>query len=253
MFSAMAKHWFGAPIHDVYCGLRGFRRAWYEGLGQRCTGMEFATEMIVKASLFGARIGEVPVTLHPDGRKLHKAHLRTFRDGWRTLRFLLLYSPRWLFLLPGMALMLLGLVGYAAALPGFRVFGAHLDAHTLLFASLWLICGYQAVLFAVMTKSFAIGEGLMPPDRRFEAVFRVATLERGILLGLAAMGAGAVLLQWQRVDFGALDYSHTMRLVIPGVTLMTLGFQTVLSSFFISVLGMPRSGRPRLAAPEAGR
>ena len=245
MFSAMAQHWFGAPIHDVYCGLRAFRRSWYEGLDQRCTGMEFATEMIVKASLFGARVGEVPITLHPDGRRLHKRHLRTFRDGWRTLRFLLLYSPRWLFLMPGLALMLLGIAGYAAALPGFRVFGAHLDAHTLLFASLWLICGYQAVLFAVMTKAFAIGEGLMPPDPRLDAVFRVATLERGILLGCGAMAIGAVLLvlavlQWQNVDFGALDYAHTMRFVIQGVTLITLGFQTVLSSFFVSLLGMKR-------------
>lgn len=246
MFSALSRLWFHAPIHDVYCGLRGFRREWQQTLGQRCTGMEFATEMIVKASVFGARIAEVPVTLHPDGRKAHKPHLRTFRDGWRTLRFLLLYSPRWLFLLPGMLLVGLGMLGYGVALPGLRVFGVTLDAHTLLFASLFVITGYQSMLFAVMTKTFAIAEGLLPMDARMERAYRLVSLERGLLVGVVGVTAGVTLLvvalaQWRSVGFGALEYARTMRVAIPGVTLTALGVQTVLSSFFLSILGMRRT------------
>ena len=245
MFSVMARRWFRAPIHDVYCGLRGFRRSWYDALHQRCTGMEFATEMIIKASLFGSRIAEVPVTLHPDGRKAHAPHLKTFRDGWRTLRFFLMYSPRWLFLVPGLALIALGFAGYALAMPATRLFGATFDAHTLLFASLAAICGYQAVLFAFMTKTFAIAEGLMPSDRRMDRLYRLVTLERGLVAGAVAMVAGLALLvfavgSWWSRHFGAFDYARGMRIVIPGVTLTALGFQTVLSSFFLSILGMRR-------------
>ena len=245
MFSWLARWWFRAPVRDVYCGLRGFTREWYQGLDQRCGGMEFATEMIVKASLTGARISEVPVTLHPDGRRAHPPHLKTFRDGWRTLRFFLLYSPRWLFLMPGLALGLLGLLGYAVALPGFRVDGVAFDAHTLLFASLALICGFQSVVFAVCTKVFAVSEGLLPRDPRVETLTRLATLEKCLVAAAIAVVAGLVLLggavlQWRAADFGPLDYSYTMRWVIPGVTLTALGFQTVLSSFFLSILSLRR-------------
>jgi glycosyltransferase involved in cell wall biosynthesis len=245
MFSALTRRWFHAPIHDVYCGLRGFRRGWQQSLSQRCTGMEFATEMIIKASVFGARITEVPITLHPDGRKAHAPHLRTFRDGWRTLRFFLMYSPRWLFLIPGMFLIALGVAGYAVALPGLSALGVTFDAHTLLFASLFAICGYQAVLFAVMTKTFTIAEGLLPMDVRMVRAYRLVTLERGLLAGTVAIAVGAALLllavdQWWRANFGPLDYAHTMRFVIPGVTLSALGVQTIFSSFFISILGLRR-------------
>jgi glycosyltransferase involved in cell wall biosynthesis len=245
MFSWMARHWFRAPIHDVYCGLRGFTKAHYERLEQRCTGMEFATEMIIKSSLVGARITEVPITLHPDGRSRHRGHLRTFRDGWRTLRFFLMYSPRWLFLIPGAALILLGLLGYAVVMARVSVGGVQFDAHTLLFASLSILAGYQAITFAVFAKTFAIGEGLLPMDDRMRALFRLITLERGVLVGLIALILGVALLfgailQWRAVDFGHLDYSRTMRWVIPGVTLSALGVQTVLSSFFLSILGMSR-------------
>jgi glycosyltransferase involved in cell wall biosynthesis len=245
LFSALARAWFGAPIHDVYCGLRGFTKEFYETLDQRCTGMEFATEMIIKASLRGARISEVPITLHKDGRRAHAAHLRTFRDGWRTLRFFLMYSPRWLFLLPGLLLILLGLLGYAVALPGVTAMGVTFDAHTLLFASLAVILGYQSIQFAIFTKAFAINEGLMPPDPRVARLLEVASLEAGLLAGTVAMLVGLVLLagavnQWRLVSFGHLDYSHTMRWVIPGVTLTALGFQTLLSSFFMSILGLNR-------------
>jgi glycosyltransferase involved in cell wall biosynthesis len=245
MFSSMAKRWFRAPIHDVYCGLRGFRREFYNELDQRCTGMEFATEMIVKSSLRSARIAEVPITLHPDGRKTRAPHLRTFRDGWRTLRFFLLYSPRYLFLAPGGFLIALGLLGYGLALPAVTIRGATLDAHTLLFASLALICGYQSILFAVLTKVFAITEGLLPKDPRIRRLSTIVTLERGALGGAVGVLLGILLLllaigRWAAEDFGRLDYASTMRLVVPGVTLTALGFQTVLSSFFLSILRMRR-------------
>ena len=245
MFSYLARHWFRSPVRDVYCGLRGFRKAFYESLDQRCTGMEFAVEMIIKSSLRGARFGEVPISLHPDGRRSHAPHLKTFRDGWRTLRFYLLYSPRWLFLLPGIALMILGAVGYALVMPGLTVRGIRFDVHTLLFSSLAIICGYQSVLFAVLTKTFAITEGLLPEDSRMTRLFRIVNLERGLIAGALATLAGVLLLagavnQWRLQGFGDLDYSRTMRWVIPGVTLTTLGFQTVLSSFFLSILGMRR-------------
>jgi glycosyltransferase involved in cell wall biosynthesis len=245
MFSWLARRWFGAPIHDVYCGLRGFTKQLYARLDQRCTGMEFATEMIIKATLHGARIAEVPITLHPSGRRSHGSHLRTFQDGWRTLRFFLLYSPRWLFLVPGMALVLLGLCGYGLALPGLRLWGARLDAHTLLVASLSILLGYQSILFFLSTKTFAIHEGLLPEDPRFERFFELVNLERGLLAGAAALVVGFCLLlaaafQWRQAGFGDLDYAATMRWVIPGATLTALGFQTILSGFFISILGMRR-------------
>ena len=246
MFSWLARRWFGAPVHDVYCGLRGFTRVLYDRLDQRCTGMEFATEMIIKASLYGARIADVPITLHPDGRRSHPPHLKTFRDGWRTLAFFLMYSPRWLFVYPGAALIALGLVGYAIAMPRLSMHGVTFDAHTLLFASLAIICGYQTSWFAVIVKTFAIQEGLHPPPRgRRSSLLRAVTLERGIIAGLLAILAGLVLLgdavlTWRDAGFGSLDYGHTMRRVIPGVTLTAVGLQTVLSSFVVSVLRLQR-------------
>jgi glycosyltransferase involved in cell wall biosynthesis len=245
MFSVLAKRWFRAPVHDIYCGMRGFSRDLAGRLEQRCSGMEFATEMIVKASLTGARIAEVPITLHPDGRRSHPPHLKTFRDGWRTLRFFLWYSPRRLFLLPGLVLMALGLLGYAVALPGFTIHGVTFDAHTLLFASLALICGYQSAFFALFAKTFAITEGLLPPDPRLRRFQSVVTLERGLLAGaVCAIGGlglmGVAVNEWRLEHFGALNYAETMRLVVPGVTAAALGFQTVLSCFFLSLLGMRR-------------
>ncbi len=245
MFSWLARGWFHAPIQDVYCGLRGFSRAHYETLDQRCTGMEFATEMIIKTSLKGAKVTQVPITLHVDGRMAHAPHLRTFRDGWRTLRFFMLYSPRWLFLVPGSLLIALGALGYAIALPGVHVGRIAFDVHTLLFASLAIIAGFQSIVFALFTKVFAISEGLLPADARLARLDRWVKLEHGLVAGGAGMAAGLGLLagavaQWWSVNFGALDYSHTMRWVIPGVMLTTLGFQTILSSFFLSVLGMKR-------------
>jgi len=242
-FTLLIRWWFKAPIHDVYCGLRGFTKSHYESLEQTCTGMEFATEMIIKSSQGGARIAEVPITLHPDGRVAHAPHLKTYRDGWRTLRFFLLNSPRWLFLVPGLITMLVGLVGYGLSLPGVTVFGINFDVHTLLFSSLFLMCGFQSILFALLSKTYAVESGLIGPDLRLKKFYAWATLEKGLLLSGGAMLLGVAFLahsvnQWRLSDFGALNYGNNMRWVIPGVTITVLGAQLFLSSFFVSILGI---------------
>jgi hypothetical protein len=245
MLTFLVRAWFGAPINDVYCGLRGFSKQLYDRLDQRCTGMEFATEMIIKSSLMRERIAEVPITLHPDGRKSHPPHLKTFRDGWRTLRFFMMCTPRQLYLIPGIVFVLVGLIGYALALPATRIGHATLGAHSLLFASVAIMCGYQAILFAVFAQTFAMAEHLIPEDPGMMRWFGRINLERGLIASAVAMLGGFVLLvmavmQWRAVDYGPLDYAVTMRYVIPGATLTALGFQTFLSSFFISILGMTR-------------
>ena len=164
LFSLMVRKMFRARVSDVYCGLRGFTRALYDDLDLRSEGMEFATEMIIRSSLYERDVVEVPITLYPDGRMEHPPHLRTFRDGWRTLRFFMLYSPRWLFLVPGFAMVGVGVIGYALAMPASEIFGATLDAHTLLFATLAIVMGYQAVLFAFLARMFATREGMLPED-----------------------------------------------------------------------------------------
>jgi hypothetical protein len=211
----------------------------------RTTGMEFATEMIVKATLLRLQIAEVPTTLSPDGRS-RPPHLRTWRDGWRTLRFFLLYSPRWLFWYPGLALMLVGTLLGLWLLPGPRTLGnVTFDVHTMVYAAAFVLLGFQAAAFAVFTKIFAISEGLLPPDPALDKLFRYITLEVGLVLGalLVAAGLGTSLYSvgdWGARHFGALNYSHTMRLVIPAALLLILGAQTVFASFFVSVLGLRR-------------
>ena len=241
----LARRMFRIPIHDIYCGLRGFSAELYRTLGQRCTGMEFAVEMIIKSSLRQSTIAEIPITLHPDGRKTHAPHLRTFRDGWRTLRYFLLFSPRWLFLIPGILLCLLGLAGYGLVYSGAQLGEARLGAHTLLFASLALLCGYLSMLFGVFARTFATIEDMTPPSAPLEGLFRVVNLERCIVASFLGFVVGAGLLvgsflQWRDVEFGDLDYGRTMLWVIPGVTIFTLSFLTLLSGFFVSLLGMGR-------------
>jgi glycosyltransferase involved in cell wall biosynthesis len=243
LFSFLARYWFKAPIHDVYCGMRSFRKDFYLSLDQQCIGMEFATEMIIKASLRRARLAEVPITLHKDGRIVHPPHLKTFRDGWRTLRFYLLFCPRWLFLIPGLGLMGTGVVCYCLGLPGIKIGTIVFDVHTLLYGTVLLIAGYQAVLFAVMTKTFAINHRLLPFDPRFDRWFRCLNLETGAVLGLLTLMAGVGLLvygawTWGVSGFGAMDYPRTLRIAIPGSALVALGLQTVLFGFFISILGL---------------
>ena len=211
----------------------------------KTTDMEFASEMVVKATLLGQRITEVPTTLSPDGRT-RPPHLRRWRDGWRHLRFLLLYSPRWLFLYPGIALMAVGLLAMLWILPGPRRVGAvAFDVNTLLYAAAAVFTGFQSVLFAVFTKIYAVNEGLLPEDPRLNALFRVVKLETGLAVGALLVIAGLAATLWALGDwgersFGELDPRASLRLVVPAVLGLALGVQVVLSSFFLSVLGMRR-------------
>jgi hypothetical protein len=245
VLTGIGRLFFKSPGGDFHCGLRAFRKDAIEQLELRTLGMEFASEMVVKATAFGLRVTEIPTTLSPD-RRDHAPHLRTWRDGWRHLRFLLLYSPRWLFLYPGIALFALGITLSAALLPGPRRIGnVVFDVHTLLFAAMAILIGFQSVLFATFTKIFAISEGLLPEDPRLTRMFRYITLEVGLVVGflLILAGAGAWVLgleYWRIRQFGPLDPEKTLRIVIPGVVCFTLGFQIVLSSFYLSVLGMSR-------------
>ena len=236
---------FSSPAGDFHCGLRGFRRDSILKLDLQTTGMEFASEMVVKASLYKLRITEVPTVLSPDGRS-RPPHLRTWRDGWRHLRFLLLYSPRWLFLYPGTALMIGGLIVSIWLLPGpQKIGGISFDVHTLLYGAIAIIIGFQAVTFAFFTKVFAISEKLLPEDPKLNKIFRYVTLETGLIIGVTQILIGIVgsflsLTIWRETAFGSLDSSKTLRLVIPSLTCLTVGLQMVLSSFFLSVLSLKR-------------
>ena len=243
--SLLTKIWFKSAIHDVHCGLRGFTKEHYQKLHQKCVGMEFASEMIVKSSAIKARIAEVPIILYPDGRKGRPPHLRTFRDGWRHLRLLLLFCPRWLFVIPGMILIGLGILGYSIALPGLRLRGVIFDVHTLLFASLAILCGYQSVFFGIFAQALAMHEGVLLEQAKLKNLLRRLKLEYGLIAGSAGLLAGLFLLltvvnQWRMVHYGILIYAHTMRYAIPGSTLTALGFQTVINSFFLSLLELHR-------------
>ena len=245
VLTTIGRLFFHSPCGDFHCGLRGFSKSAVLHLDLQTTGMEFASEMVVKATLQRIRITEVPTVLSPAGRS-RAPHLRSWRDGWRHLRFLLLYSPRWLFLYPGGLLMLLGLATMFWLLPGPRVIGGvTLDVHTLLYAAMAIIIGFQSILFAVFTKVFAISEGLLPKDERLDRAFGYLSLEFGlivaIILILAGLG-GSVYAYWfwNQLSFGRLDPARTMRIVIPAVTSLTLGCQTLFSSFFLSILGLKR-------------
>jgi glycosyltransferase involved in cell wall biosynthesis len=243
VLSALGRLFFRAPVGDFHCGLRGFERAAYEVLALQTTGMEFASEMVIAASLRGLRITEVPVVLHPDGRS-RAPHLRTWRDGWRHLRFMLLYSPGWLFLLPGATLTLGGVVlGAWLAGGSRRLGGVVLDIHTLLVTGFLVILGFQLVVFALSTRLFAQREGFLPLDPRLARLFERVRLEHGLLAGGAAAATGLGLLawavsSWSRAGFGDLDPRVTMRQVVPAVVLLVLGAQTLFASFFVSLLGL---------------
>ncbi len=243
MLTAISRLFFHTPVGDMHCGLRGFRKDAYERLHLQATGMEFASEMVIKASLQRMRITEVAVTLSPDGRS-RPPHLRTWRDGWRHLRFMLLFSPRWLFLYPGLVLFAAGIALSVLLLPGpLRVGGARLDIHTLLVAGFLALLGYQLVLFAIFTKFFAIRVGFHPPHPALQKVFRYVTLEVGLVAGALMVLGGLLTLviavaSWSASGFGNLDPSTTMRQVIPAVVLTALGTQTVFASFFMSILGI---------------
>jgi glycosyltransferase involved in cell wall biosynthesis len=246
VLSSINKMFFHAPVGDTHCGLRAFTKDAYEKMRLRATGMEFASEMVIKASLKGMRITEVPVVLRPDGRS-RPPHLRTWRDGWRHLRFMLLFSPRWLFFYPGLALLVIGLGLSALLIAGpLRIGGVRLDIHTMLVAGFLALLGYQLLLFAVFTKMFAIREGFHPPHPALQTLLRYITLEVGLLAGaLMALGGLVALVlavtSWQSAGFGNLNPSTTMREVIPAVVLLSLGTQTIFASFFISILSIDLS------------
>jgi glycosyltransferase involved in cell wall biosynthesis len=244
VLSFIGRLFFKCPAHDFHAGLRAFTKDALEQMELQTTGMEFASEMVIKATLKKFRIAEVPITLHKDGRS-RPPHLKPWRDGWRHLRFMLLYSPRWLFLMPGFFLFLLGAVfATRLALGDFQVGGILFNVGTLSVASMTLSIGFQLVAFAFFVKVFAIAEGLLPDDPKLTRVFKVFTLEKGILLGLAVLLAGLALLArsgwiWHQASYGLLpDMGDNLRRLIPAVTLIVLGIQMIFSSFFMSVLGL---------------
>ena len=245
VLTELGRTFFRSPSRDFHCGLRGFSKSAIMKMDLRTTGMEFASEIVVKATLHRMRITEVPTTLAPDGRS-RAPHLRSWRDGWRHLRFLLMYSPRWLFLYPGVLLMLFGSFFGLMLLRGPVYIGSiGFDVQTLLYSAVAVVIGFQAVVFAVFTKTFAIMEGLLPEDPRLNKVMRYVNLEVGLVVGsvLILFGLGGSIYAvkfWNAHAFGALQPSETLRLIIPAVTALTIGCQTVLSSFFMSILGLRR-------------
>lgn len=245
VLTATGRLFFRSPCGDFHCGLRGFGKAAMEKVNLRTTGMEFASEMVVKATLNKLRVTEVPATLSVDGRS-RPPHLRSWRDGWRHLRFMLLYSPRWLFLYPGILLMVLGSLVSGWLLYGpAHVGGITFDVHTLLYSAMTIVIGFQTVVFAVFTKVFAITQGLLPEDPRLNKLFRYITLETGLAVGslLFVLGIGLSIYaftSWRARLYGPLNPSEILRLVIPAITLMMVGLQTILSSFFLSILGLKR-------------
>src|SRR5437899_599966 len=239
--SFIGRLFFRCPARDFHCGLRGFTKAGYAKMELKTTGMEFASEMIIKATLKSLRISEVPITLHPDGRS-RPPHLKPWRDGWRHLRFMLLFSPRWLFTWPGLALLLLGLGLSAPLTVGPVIIGrVQFDTNTLLVAGMMTIVGFQVLFFGVFTKLYCVAAGLLPEHKQLTTLLRWFSLERGILAGLLIITVGlgflgAAFLKWQAAGFGLISYPESLRLVIPAVTCTTLGVQTVFSSFFLSIL-----------------
>lgn len=241
LLSFIGRLFFRTGIGDFHCGLRAFSAEAYRKMDLRTTGMELASEIVIKSVLFGLRVEEVPTVLRKDGRN-RPPHLRPWRDGWRHLRFMLLFSPRWLFWYPGILLMAAGGILGAALLQGPVTLGrVTLDVHTLLFAAVAVLIGFQAVSFAALSKFFAIRAGLRLPEAGFESWFRHVSLESGLILGGVlvlgglALSAGAVGI-WGGQGFGALQPSATLRWVIPGALCLVLGCQMILTSFFLGVL-----------------
>lgn len=249
VLSFVGRLFFRTPAKDFHCGLRAFNKESIRRLELRTTGMEFASEMVVKASLADLRVSEVPTTLRPDGRT-RPPHLRSWRDGWRHLRFLLLYSPRWLFFYPGLLLMALGLVTTGVLLAGtFDVGGLGLDVGTMQFGLAATIVGYQGVIFSVLSRVYAAAEGLLPPGSdRFRAFEQRLNFETGIVVGLTIFLAGVAmsliaLLNWGDADFGRLDAAASIRMTTPAVLGLVVGAQTIMAGLFISLLRV-RVSRP---------
>jgi hypothetical protein len=253
VLTSIGRLFFHCPARDFHCGLRAFTKDAYYAMELQTTGMEFASEMVIKATLRKFKITEVPITLHKDGRS-RPPHLKPWQDGWRHLRFMLIYSPRWLFLMPGIFLSVLGVVLGAILVTGnIRVGGVELNVGTLMMASMMVIVGVQLVAFAFFTKVFAIAEGLLPQDPRLSSLFNLFNLEKGLVGGVLVLGFGLILLlralwSWKQADFGFFPSTdENLRRLIPAATLIVLGIQVVFFSFFMSVLGLKTVRR---APPE---
>ncbi len=251
VLSFLGRFIFGVKCGDFHCGMRGLSRRAFERLDLRTPGMEFASEMVVKAALKGLRIKEVPTTLQPDGRS-RAPHLRTWRDGWRHLRFLLLYSPKWLFLYPGLTLMFLGLVLTALIEPGeFQIGSVKLDVDTLTYALAAVMIGYQTVIFGVAAKTFGVSAGILPKHRPWvERALDFASLETGTIVGvvLTLLGiAGSILgvRLWHQTGFGPLNPTSALRVTLPSATAIILGVETVMASWFLGVLRLLEVEGPR--------
>jgi glycosyltransferase involved in cell wall biosynthesis len=255
ILSFIGRLFFKCPAHDFHCGLRGFTKAAFWKMDLQTTGMEFASEMVIKSTFKQLKIAEVPITLHKDGRS-RPPHLKPWRDGWRHLRFMLLFSPRWLFLAPGIFMSAVGIL-FAAALSvgNIKIGGVAFDVGTLVVACMTVIIGFQLVAFAFFTKVFAIAEGLLPDDAKFSRAFKFFNLEKGITLGLAVLLAGIILSLravwiWKQSGFGELPPEENLRRLIPAATLIVLGIQSVFSSFFMSALGLKTASRKPPALPK---
>lgn len=244
--SLLGRVIFRAECGDFHCGMRGLSKDAFERLGLRCTGMEFASEMVVKAKLAGMKIAETPTTLSPDGRS-RAPHLRTWRDGWRHLRFLFLYSPRWLFLYPGIALMLAGVAGTVWLLPQQRAFESFsFDVDTLVYALGAVLIGFQAIVFAICAKVYGVAQGLLPAHSVVARSLRYFTLERGLLAGasltLAGMAAALYGVHlWHAAGFGQLNPQNILRITLPSCAAMVMGVESIFASCFLSVLRLPSS------------
>jgi len=255
VLTGIGRLFFHSPSGDFHCGLRALSREAFLRLDLRCAGMEFASEMVVRATLLKMSIAEVPTTLSPDGRT-RAPHLRTWHDGWRHLRFLLLYSPRWLFLYPGILSMILGLAGTLWLLPHSRNVGRVIfDVHTMTFATMLVMVGFQAIAFAWFAKILGITQGLLPPDPRLERTFRYINLETGLIAGVLLVLAGLsasifAVAHWYSTGFGPLDPAQTERIVIPAIAALTLGIEVILASFFLSLLGLTRRETPATPLPQ---
>jgi glycosyltransferase involved in cell wall biosynthesis len=241
VLSGIARLFFKSDIGDFHCGLRAFRRDAILALNLQTTGMEFASEMIVKATMKGLKIKEVPTVLYRDGRT-RPPHLRTWTDGWRHLRFLLLYSPRWLFFYPGITLTVLGVLLSVFLLGGpVHIGRITLDINTLMYATFLIVLGVQALFFSLFTYVFGVNADLLPRDNMTDKLIQRVALEKGILISLGMILLGlatsiGALIYWGENFFGNIDPTFSMRLVIPGAVLFNLGFQTFFASFFLSIL-----------------
>ncbi len=243
LLSGIGMLFFNTPVRDFHCGLRGFKKTAIFKMNLMTTGMELASEIVIKASVLGMKVCEVPTTLSPDGRD-RKPHLHSFRDGWRHLRFLLIFSPRWLFFYPGLFLMGVGAI-IAASLffNPINIYNLVFDINTMLYACIMIVVGFNTTLFSILARVYAYKSGLLPQEPTFRRLLTNINLERGLLLSFILLLSGGgftiwLFVIWRRMGFGDLDPRSVMRISIPGVTMIALGIEIILFSFFLSMLNL---------------